>query len=103
MALSTVTVFFLVPGIVALLALALFFGSHYIVNLAGWGEIILFLFGVAMLLVEIFLIPGFGVVGIAGTSAAQCRDEVGACGGVVHAGGTGRAGARGRGAPQRHG
>jgi membrane-bound serine protease (ClpP class) len=55
-----------VPGIVALVALSLFFGSHYLVNLAGWGEIILFVFGVAMLLVEIFLIPGFGVVGTIG-------------------------------------
>jgi len=55
-----------VPGIVALVALSLFFGSHYLVNLAGWGEIILFVFGVAMLLVEIFLIPGFGVVGTVG-------------------------------------
>lgn len=55
-----------VPGIVALVALALFFGSHYLVNLAGWGEIMLFVFGVAMLLVEIFLIPGFGVVGTVG-------------------------------------
>jgi membrane-bound serine protease (ClpP class) len=58
-----------VPGIVALIALALFFGSHYLVNLAGWGEIILFVFGVILLLVEIFLIPGFGIVGTLGIIA----------------------------------
>lgn len=58
-----------VPGIVALVALALFFGSHYLVNLAGWGEIILFVFGVVLLLVEIFLIPGFGIVGTVGIIA----------------------------------
>jgi membrane-bound serine protease (ClpP class) len=58
-----------VPGIVALVALALFFGSHYLVNLAGWGEIILFIFGVILLLVEIFLIPGFGIVGTVGIIA----------------------------------
>ena len=58
-----------VPGIVALIAFALFFGSHYIVNLAGWGEIIFFVFGVAMLLVEIFIIPGFGIVGTVGIIA----------------------------------
>ncbi|UCF06977.1 MAG: nodulation protein NfeD [bacterium] len=58
-----------VPGIIALIAFALFFGSHYLVNLAGWGEIILFIFGVIMLLVEIFLIPGFGIVGTLGIIA----------------------------------
>jgi len=55
-----------VPGIVALVAFALFFGSHYIVNLAGLGEIILFVFGVVMLLIEVFVIPGFGIVGTIG-------------------------------------
>jgi membrane-bound serine protease (ClpP class) len=55
-----------VPGIIALIAFALFFGSHYIVNLAGWGEIILFVFGVVMLLIEVFVIPGFGIVGTIG-------------------------------------
>jgi len=55
-----------VPGIIALIAFTLFFGSHYIVNLAGWGEIILFVFGVTMLLIEVFVIPGFGIVGTIG-------------------------------------
>jgi membrane-bound serine protease (ClpP class) len=55
-----------VPGIIALVAFALFFGSHYIVNLAGWGEIILFVFGITMLLIEVFVIPGFGIVGTVG-------------------------------------
>ncbi len=58
-----------IAGTIALIAFALFFGSHYIVNLAGWGEIILFVFGVAMLLVEIFVIPGFGIVGTVGIIA----------------------------------
>jgi membrane-bound serine protease (ClpP class) len=58
-----------VPGTVALIAFALFFGSHYLVNLAGWGEIILFVFGVVMLLIEIFVIPGFGIVGTIGIIA----------------------------------
>ncbi len=55
-----------IPGTIALIAFALFFGSHYIVNLAGWGEIILFVFGVVMLLIEVFVIPGFGIVGTIG-------------------------------------
>ncbi|MBN1885600.1 MAG: nodulation protein NfeD [Candidatus Krumholzibacteriota bacterium] len=58
-----------VAGIVALIALVLFFGSHYLVNLAGWGELLLFAFGVILLLVEIFLIPGFGIVGTVGIIA----------------------------------
>jgi membrane-bound serine protease (ClpP class) len=55
-----------VPGTLGLLFLALFFGSHYIVNLANLVEIILFICGVGLLLLEIFVIPGFGVAGIGG-------------------------------------
>jgi membrane-bound serine protease (ClpP class) len=57
------------PGIIALIALTLFFGSHSLVHLAGWGEILLFIFGAVMLLIEIFLIPGFGIVGTVGIIA----------------------------------
>jgi membrane-bound serine protease (ClpP class) len=55
-----------VPGTLGLLFLALFFGSHYIVNLANIIEIILFIVGVGLLLLEIFVIPGFGIAGIGG-------------------------------------
>jgi membrane-bound serine protease (ClpP class) len=48
------------------LALALFFGSHIIVGLAGWEDVILLLAGVGLLGLEIFVIPGFGVAGIVG-------------------------------------
>ncbi len=47
-------------------ALALFFGGHYLVGLAGMEEIILLGAGVVLLGVEVFLIPGFGVFGILG-------------------------------------
>ena len=53
-------------GTLALIALALFFGSHWIVHLAGIGELLLFGGGVILLAVEIFVIPGFGVVGVTG-------------------------------------
>ena len=53
-------------GTIALVALALFFGSHYIVRLAGMGEILLFTVGVILLLLEILVIPGFGIAGVAG-------------------------------------
>ncbi|UCF65154.1 MAG: nodulation protein NfeD [bacterium] len=55
-----------VPGTLGLLFLALFFGSHYIVNLANLVEIILFICGVGLLLLEIFVIPGFGIAGVGG-------------------------------------
>ena len=55
-----------VGGTAALLALALFFGSHLIVHLAGWGEILLFGIGVVFLLIEVLYIPDFGIVGVLG-------------------------------------
>ncbi len=55
-----------VPGTASLIALALFFGSGYILEIASIMDILLFVVGVALLLVEIFVIPGFGVFGIAG-------------------------------------
>ena len=73
-----------VPGIIALIALALFFGSHYLVHLAGWGEILLFVFGVTLLLVEIFLIPGFGIVGTVGILAIVASFYLSLMGRFVH-------------------
>ncbi|HJN29250.1 MAG TPA: NfeD family protein [Candidatus Latescibacteria bacterium] len=53
-------------GSLALMALALFFGSHLIVHLANWEELVLFGIGLVLLFVEIALIPGFGFAGVAG-------------------------------------
>ncbi len=55
-----------VAGTAAVIALALFFGSNYIVELASTSEILLFVIGVILLLLEIFVIPGFGIVGVSG-------------------------------------
>jgi len=55
-----------IGGTIALAALALFFGSHYIVKLAGITELLLFIIGVILLALEIFVIPGFGIAGIGG-------------------------------------
>lgn len=55
-----------IPGLIGVICLALFFGSHYLVNLAGNVELLLFLGGVLLLALEIFVIPGFGAAGIAG-------------------------------------
>ncbi len=54
------------PGTVGLIALALFFGSSYILELASIMDILLFVLGLILLALEIFVIPGFGVAGIAG-------------------------------------
>ena len=55
-----------VGGTLALLALGLFFGSHLVLELAEWNELFLFLVGLALLVIEIAVIPGFGFIGLAG-------------------------------------
>ena len=55
-----------VPGTAGLIALALFFGSSYILQLASVIEILMFVIGLGLLLLEIFVIPGFGIAGISG-------------------------------------
>jgi membrane-bound serine protease (ClpP class) len=55
-----------VPGIVGLIALGLYFFGAYLANLSGFMEIIFFVIGLILLIVEIYVIPGFGIVGIAG-------------------------------------
>lgn len=54
------------PGIVGICALTIYFGSRYVIGLADWLDIALVVTGVLLLLVEILLIPGFGVVGALG-------------------------------------
>lgn len=59
------------PGIgfplgVAVFAALLYFAPLYLEGIATYWEIILFGFGIVLLLVEIFALPGFGVVGILG-------------------------------------
>lgn len=54
-----------VAAIVGLIAAGLFFGSQWITGLAGWLEILLFLFGIAFVLFELYT-PGLGLFGLAG-------------------------------------
>lgn len=60
---------FALPGTVGVLSLALFFWGHWIVQLAGWEELLLVGAGLVLLGLEVFLFPGFGVAGIAGIAA----------------------------------
>ena len=54
------------PLIAAVTAALLFFAPHYLGGLAEHWEILLFIVGLILLVVEIFVIPGFGVFGIIG-------------------------------------
>ena len=56
-----------IPGTVGLIALALLTYGHHMVGLAEVWEIALILVGLALIAVEIFLIPGTFVAAIAGT------------------------------------
>lgn len=47
-------------------ACLLYFAPLYLEGLAGYWEIIAFVLGVILLLLEIFVIPGFGIAGISG-------------------------------------
>lgn len=52
--------------IVALISATLFFAPLYLQGLADYWEIGLFILGVILLALEIFVIPGFGIAGILG-------------------------------------
>lgn len=54
------------PGMIGVIALALFFFGHHIAGLAGMEEVALFIIGCALLATEVFITPGFGVLGISG-------------------------------------
>jgi membrane-bound serine protease (ClpP class) len=56
-------------GLAGLSSLGLFFGSHLIIGLAGWEAIILLAVGVSLMLVEVLVLPGFGVAGVLGILA----------------------------------
>lgn len=56
-------------GAVGLVSLAAFFGARLLVNLAGLEEMLLVGAGIVLLLLEVFVIPGTGLAGIAGGAA----------------------------------
>ncbi len=55
-----------VGGTLGLICLGLFFGSHLLVNLADWTEVLLFLVGLILVLADLFFVVGFGVLAIPG-------------------------------------
>src|SRR5690606_14793684 len=56
------------PGFAALVALVLYLVPYYLNGLAAHWEIIALFVGIALLALEIFVLPGCGIAGIAGIS-----------------------------------
>ncbi len=54
------------PGLVAAICFAVIIGSKYLHGLANWVEVAVLVAGVLLLMVEIFLLPGFGIFGFSG-------------------------------------
>ncbi|MBN2697557.1 MAG: nodulation protein NfeD [Bacteroidales bacterium] len=57
------------PLAAAIVAALLYFAPLYIEGLAEYWELIIFIVGVVLVMVEVFAIPGFGITGIAGAIA----------------------------------
>lgn len=71
------------PGLMAGMGAIMFFGPHYLLGLVESWEILLFLIGLGLLLVEIFVLPGFGVAGISGLVLIIAALAVGLIGNIV--------------------
>ena len=56
-------------GTMGLISLGLFFGSNMIVGLAGLEDVLIVGAGLALLGIEAFVVPGFGIFGVAGIVA----------------------------------
>ena len=55
-----------IPGIVGLTCLILSLSTSYIAKLATVSDLIFMISGIALLILEVLVIPGFGIVGLAG-------------------------------------
>ena len=53
-------------GVAGIILLLVFFGSKYVAGLAGQEELLVFLLGACLVLVEIFLVPGLVIPGVLG-------------------------------------
>ena len=54
------------PGILGTAALVLFFFGHHIAGLAGMEDVVICIIGFTLLFIEVFVTPGFGVLGVSG-------------------------------------
>ena len=51
------------PGMIGIICLAVVFLNQYLVGLAHYTELLIILFGLALMGVEMFVLPGFGIAG----------------------------------------
>lgn len=58
-----------IPGAIGIASIGLFFWGHWLVQLAGYEELLLVGAGLLLLAVEVFLTPGFGVAGVLGITS----------------------------------
>jgi len=54
------------PGLVAVICFTIIIGSKYLIGLANWLEVALFVLGILLLLIEFLVLPGFGIAGFTG-------------------------------------
>ena len=55
-------------GAMALVGAAAFFAPHYLLGLVESWELIVFVLGIVLIVLELFVIPGFGIAGISGVA-----------------------------------
>ena len=55
-----------IPGFLGLLCIGLFFGGHMLTQIEAEWALLAFIIGIALIALEVFVIPGFGVAGIMG-------------------------------------
>ena len=58
----------MLPGVLGVLCLAIFFWGHHIAGLAGWEDMLLFLVGIGLVVTEIFFFPTLGILGVVGAA-----------------------------------
>ncbi len=56
------------PGVVGIICLSLFFMHQYTVGLADYTELLIIVLGFVLIGLELFVLPGFGIAGIAGVT-----------------------------------
>jgi len=55
-----------VPGLVAVICVVIIIGIKYTAELANWVEVLLFIIGILLILIEFLALPGFGIAGVLG-------------------------------------
>jgi len=57
-----------VAGFVSTVCFLLFFWSSFLHGTAGWLEVLLFVAGISFLVIEVLVLPGFGIFGVGGAA-----------------------------------